>query len=271
MPVLRNARGFVCECFPGRLKRGGSVGQGKAAVRNLHRVDNRRFPAMPNSSLPGACLLSAMRNHHRVDNGRFPAMPNSSLPGFRLFSTVRNSSLPRSCLLSAMRNLRRMGNERISLSQSSSWWLRSSLSVGNSSRNSYGCLFSCRNRLGNVDGWNCDFNKTLRKVDGRDCDFAKFSVKITDGIATLTILSVRFTEHFAANLCSLKSWRKKLRVWYAFPEELPKNFPFSKTGKGRFPGNLRRREGFACRSFVCLPGNDYVCTWEMTHVTQVIK
>ena len=174
-------------------------------------------------------------------------------------------------VFSAVRNLRRVGNEGISLSQSRSWWLRGSLSAGNSARNGYGCLFSCRNRLGNVYGWDCDFNKIIRKVDGRDCDFAKFSIKITDGIAMLTILSVRFIERFVANLCSLKSWRKKLRVWYAFPEELPEDFPFSKTGKGCFPVNLRRGEGFACRSFVCLPGNDYVCTWEMTHVTQVIK
>ena len=47
--------------------------------------------------------------------------------------------------------------------------------------------------------------KTIGKVDGKDCDFAKFSVKITDGIAMLTILSVRLTERFVANLCSLKS------------------------------------------------------------------
>ena len=222
-------------------------------MRNHHQMDNGRFPAVPNSSLPGSCLLSAMRNHHRVGNGQFPAMRNNSLPGFRWFSAVRN--------------LRRVGNEGISLSQSRSWRLQGPLSAGNSARNSYGWRFSCRNRLGNVYGWNCDFNKIVCKVDGRDCEFAKFSVKITDWIAILTILSVRFTERFAANLCSLKSWRKKLRVWYAFPEELPEDFPFSKTGKERFSVNLRRREGFACRSLGRLPGNDYVCTWEMTHVT----
>ena len=84
--------------------------------------------------------------------------------------------------------------------------------AGNQLRNIYGWLFVYRNLLGKVYRTNCDFDKKLRKVDEGNCDFAKWLVKFTDKIASLTILSVRFTVRFAANLTPLKSLRNKLRL-----------------------------------------------------------